>query len=89
MTELPHGSGVVARLPLEALEEGEIAPPMEPAHRSWQILDPWNDPLAPWAGYRVPSGKRRITHAGQPAIEWAESPDLERALVSGQQTWRE
>ena len=80
---------VVARLPIAELTPGEIAPPLEPGHPSWSTLAGWTDPLADRAAYRVPSGKTRVDHEGQPAIEWQESADVERALITGAPTWRE
>ncbi len=75
-------------LPIAELAPGEIAPPMEPDHPSWSALQGWDDPLAPRAGYRLPSAKARVDAEGRPAIEWQEG-SAERALVAGDETWRE
>ena len=85
------------RLPIEQLPCGEIAPPVDLDHESWQLLQGWDDPLAPRTATKMPSGKTRIDYDGLPAIEW--QPDNatqrplevgnERALVTGEPTWRE
>lgn len=91
MADLPEELEVVAQLPIEALAEGEVAPPMEPRHESWELLANWNDPLAPWAGYRVSSEKKRVTWRALPAIEWKKSEETRwgRAFVTGERTWRD
>ncbi|MEA3400071.1 MAG: hypothetical protein U9R79_02390 [Armatimonadota bacterium] len=76
-------------LPIEQLPAGEIAPPMEPDHPSWAVLEGWDDPLAPRAGYRLPSGKRRVERGGRAALEFESGGAIERALVTGEETWRE
>jgi len=76
-------------LPIEELAMGEIAPPMEPEHPSWAVLEEWDDALGPMGGYRVLSGKSRVEHEGEPAIKFAEGADLERTLMVGDATWRE
>ena len=85
------------RLPIEQLPLGEVAPPLELDHESWPLLAGWDDPLAPRGGCRLPSGKTRIDYDGVPAIEWmpdnaTERPPVlgaERALTTGEPTWRE
>ncbi len=83
----------VATLPVAALAEGEICPPLAPEHASWEVVAPWDDPLASRGGYNVPSGKSRETVDGQPAITWqpAASNHLcgDRMFVVGQPTWRD
>jgi len=80
---------VVARLPIAGLSAGDVGPPMQPGHESWRTLAGWEDPLAPRGGYRVPADKTRIDTDDGPAIEWVRHHDRERALVTGQPTWRE
>ncbi len=94
-----HDSAEAVRvcLPIEELPYGEVAPPLELDHESWAVLSGWDDPLAPRAGCRLPSGKTRIDYDGIPAIEWhkdnaTERPlalGNERALTTGEPTWRE
>jgi len=80
---------VVASLPVGELPPGDVGPPMEPDHPSWKVLSGWTDPLADRAAYRVPAGKTRVEHEGQAAVEWPESANVERALITGRPTWRE
>ena len=89
MSLRPSSAPVVACLPIAELPEGEIAPPLVTDHESWKVIAGWDDPLAAWSGYRVPSRKSRVEWAGEPAVEWAEGSDTDRALVTGQATWRE
>ncbi len=75
-------------LPIDALPAGEIAPPMEPEHASWEVLAGWDDPLAPRAGYRVPSFKERVEIDGRAAIHFGPMSHDERALIA-RGPWRE
>lgn len=78
-----------AAFPIESLRRGEIMPPLKPRHGTWDIAKGWNDPLAPWAGYRVQSSKSRIETEHGPAVEWAAGVNAERALLTGPGTWRD
>lgn len=83
----------VARLPIDALPAGDICPPLDPRHVTWDIVAPWDDPLASRGGYNVPSGKVRQTVDGQPAVVWQASDrshlNQDRMFVTGEPTWRE
>ncbi len=83
----------VARLPIDALPEGDICPPLDPSHPTWDAVTPWDDPLASRGGYNVESGKRRETVGGEPALVWPEHGKgyrcEERMFVIGEPTWRE
>jgi hypothetical protein len=83
----------IASLPIAALAEGAICPPLEPDHASWDVIAPWEDPLASRGGYSVPALKVRETFEGQPCITW-QIPPLrhlreDRSFVIGAPTWRE
>jgi len=82
----------IATLPVAALAEGEICPPLAPEHASWEVIAPWDDPLASRGGYNVPSGKSRETVDGQPVIAWQPASSNyrcgDRMFVVGQPTWR-
>lgn len=75
-------------LPIEDLAPGEIAPPLEPGHPSWAVLDGWDDPMAPRAGYNVSTHKERVVVDGEPALHFLESQNHERAMVA-RGPWRE
>ena len=75
-------------LPIDALSCGEIAPPMEPRHPSWAVLADWDDPLAPRAGFNVPSGKQRVEVGGRAAVEFDAGSANERSLIAPG-PWRE
>ena len=80
---------VIAVLPVSELAPGAIAPPLDPAHASWDVLAPWDDPLASRGGYRVGAGKARGEHQGEPVIEWERQAQNDRAFVIGEPNWRE
>lgn len=86
-----NNSHTVASLPISQLQPGEVAPPMMPNHASWKTLGDWDDPLAPWAGYRLESRKTRTDTEAGPALEWSRGsgPYNERAFVTGRSTWRD
>lgn len=64
-------------------------PPLDLDHESWPIVAGWDDPLAPRGGYRLSSLKASVDHEGAPALEWEEAKNPERALVTGDPTWRD
>ncbi|MGI5817119.1 MAG: hypothetical protein ACOX9R_03360 [Armatimonadota bacterium] len=75
-------------LPINELTSGEIAPPLEPEHGSWTVLQGWDDPLAPRAGFRVPSLKECVQVEGRAAIHFARTQSDERAMTA-KGPWRE
>ena len=81
----------IATLPIAELPEGEIGPPLDPDHPTWDVLGDWMDPLASRGGYRRPSLKQRIEVEGMPAIEWAPARPSEhdRSLVTGHPEWQD
>ena len=89
MARRPAQPETVARLPIEGLELGEVGPPLDPDHPSWDVIEPWEDPLAARGGYRVPSGKTRAECDGEPVIEWLNAPHHDRMFVVGDPAWRE
>ena len=83
-------------LPIGVLAPGEVAPPMNPDHPSWHLLEDWDDPMAPRALFKVASLKQRIDTPNGPAIEfWGCPPQghgwdsWDRALLTGKRTWRD
>jgi len=81
----------IAALPIADLPEGEVGPPLEPDHPTWDILDGWLDPLASRGGYRKPSRKFRIDVDGVPTIEFALAGgnDHDRGFVVGRPEWQD
>lgn len=83
----------MAALPIASLPEGDLCPPLDPDHPTWDIIAPWDDPLASRGGYNVLSGKTRETLDGQPAIHLAAGSgnhrSEDRMFIAGEPTWRE
>jgi hypothetical protein len=75
-------------LPIDALSAGEIAPPIEPYHASWEVLAGWDDPLASRAGFRVPSFKQRAELDGRSAMHFGPMKHDERSMIA-KGPWRE
>ncbi len=86
-------SRTVTSLPIAGLAPGEICPPLDPEHGSWDVVAPWDDPLASRGGYNVPSGKVREAFRDAAAILWQPSASNhlreDRMFVVGEPTWRE
>lgn len=82
-------STIVACLPVQDLTEGDICPPLDPEHPSWDVIAPWDDPLASRGGYRGGALKQRVTVDGQPAIAWSAGNRNDRSFITGHSTWRE
>lgn len=84
----------IAGLPIAELPEGNICPPLEPDDPTWDVIAPWDDPLASRGGYRVISGKTRETVNGRPTIHFGSDSESfmnreDRMLTIGEPTWRE
>ena len=83
----------MAALPIAALPEGEMCPPLEPDHPTWDIIAPWDDPLASRGGYNVNSCKVRETFQGCAAIRLGaytlDYRSEDRMFVVGAPEWRE
>lgn len=83
---------IVRELPIRNLPEGEIGPPLDPDHPTWDRLGEWFDPLASRGGYRRDSLKTRVTMAnGEPAIDFATMGrhEHDRCLLAGEAQWRD
>ncbi len=83
--------GIIATLPVADFPEGEVGPPLDPHHPTWQTLAPWADPLASQGGYRRPSRKERVTIGETPAIEFhrADYREFDRNFITGNADWRD
>ena len=82
---------IVAALPIADLPPGEIGPPLEPEHETWDILGDWFDPHSSQGGYRRGSNKTRIDLDGAPAIEIARgvAHEHDRGFVTGRHEWQD